>query len=238
MGFKSLTPTGGIAINVFSDIWAGLDWTVLISILIAIIPALICITIHELAHGYIAYKLGDSTAKNEGRLTLNPIKHIDPMGLLMMIVFRFGWAKPVPVNMYNFKNPKTGMAITAIAGPISNILLAGLVLLLYGLLYRVIIGFGDGGQMLLEMMIITAYISCALAIFNLIPIPPLDGSKVLFSLLPEKQYFTLMRYERFGMIILLLLIFTDALTPFLRTAVGTVFEWMFKIALWADFLVA
>ena len=103
--------------------------------LLAVIPALVCITFHEVSHGFVAYKLGDSTAKDAGRLTLNPIKHIDIFGLLMMVVFKFGWAKPVPINMNNFKNPKGGMAITALAGPVSNVLLAAVVLLIYGLLY-------------------------------------------------------------------------------------------------------
>ena len=106
------------------DIWNGLDWSVLTNLLLSIIPALVCITLHELAHGYVAYRLGDDTAKRAGRLTLNPLKHIDIMGLAMMVIFKFGWAKPVPVNMWKFKNPKKGMAITAAAGPLSNIIIA------------------------------------------------------------------------------------------------------------------
>ena len=97
-------------------------------------PSLICITLHELSHGYVAYRLGDDTAKRADRLTLNPLKHLDPVGLLMMLVFRVGWAKPVPVNMYRFKNPKRGMAITALAGPVSNVLITLVFLLLYGAL--------------------------------------------------------------------------------------------------------
>ena len=100
----------------FVNIWKNLDWSVPVQIVVNILPSLLCITLHELSHGYVAYRLGDTTAKDAGRLTLNPIKHIDVMGLLMMVVFRFGWAKPVPVNMYRFKNPKKGMAVTALAG--------------------------------------------------------------------------------------------------------------------------
>ena len=111
-------------INTLKTIGSGLDWSALTDILISVIPALLCITFHELCHGLVAYKLGDNTAKDAGRLTLNPIKHIDIMGLLMIIVFKFGWAKPVPVNMNNFKKPKSGMAITALAGPVSNIFLS------------------------------------------------------------------------------------------------------------------
>lgn len=110
--------------HILQSIWRGLDWSVLTNLLLSVVPALICITLHELAHGYVAYRLGDDTAKRAGRLTLNPLRHIDIMGLLMMIVFKFGWAKPVPVNMWKFKNPKKGMAITAAAGPIANLLIA------------------------------------------------------------------------------------------------------------------
>jgi len=172
--------------------------------LMRIIPALLCITVHELAHGYTAYKLGDSTAKDLGRLTLNPIKHIDPIGLLMMLLMRFGWAKPVPVNMQNFKHPKWYMAITALAGPVSNILLAILMFLLLGFFAMMLTGF-TAGPAIIELVSNTIYISIALAVFNMLPIPPLDGSKVLFSLLPESYYYKLMRYEKFGMIALLVI---------------------------------
>ena len=173
--------------------------------LMRIFPALLCITIHELAHGYTAYKLGDNTAKDMGRLTLNPIKHIDPIGLLMMLVMRFGWAKPVPVNMRNFKHPKWFMAVTALAGPVSNLLLAMVFMLLFGFLFTFLTGF-TAGPVMAEIIFNTVYISIALAIFNMLPIPPLDGSKVLFSLLPENMYYKLMQYERFGMIALLIII--------------------------------
>ena len=101
--------------HILQSIWRGLDWSVLTNLLLSVVPALICITLHELAHGYVAYRLGDDTAKRAGRLTLNPLRHIDIMGLLMMIVFKFGWAKPVPVNMMRFRSPKRGMALTAAA---------------------------------------------------------------------------------------------------------------------------
>lgn len=106
------------------SIWEGFDFSYILSILLGLIPSLLCITLHELSHGYAAYRLGDNTAKNRGRLTLNPLKHLDPMGLLMMLVFHVGWAKPVPVNMHHFKNPRRGMALTALAGPLSNILIS------------------------------------------------------------------------------------------------------------------
>ena len=185
------------------------------------VPALICITLHELAHGYVAYRLGDDTAKRAGRLTLNPLRHIDIMGLLMMIVFKFGWAKPVPVNMWKFKNPKKGMAITAAAGPIANLLIALVFLFLYGFLFALLHRPGRSLNWLLEMLYITAYLSVALAIFNIIPIPPLDGSKVLFSCISDRSYTKLMYYERYGMIILLVLVLLlsrTSLDPLSRAA--------------------
>jgi len=181
---------------------------ILIDVAIIAIPALICITIHELAHGYIAYRLGDNTAKQMGRLTLNPIKHIDLVGLVMILLVGFGWAKPVPVNMRNFKYPKWYMAITAFAGPLSNIILAVFVILVLVLLPMTTPG------IVLTIVYRMAFLSIVLAIFNLLPIPPLDGSKVLFSLLPNDKYNKLMQYERFGMIIIIALLFSGRFLGF------------------------
>ena len=207
--------------HILQSIWRGLDWSVLTNLLLSVVPALICITLHELAHGYVAYRLGDDTAKRAGRLTLNPLRHIDIMGLLMMIVFKFGWAKPVPVNMWKFKNPKKGMAITAAAGPIANLLIALVFLFLYGFLFALLHRPGRSLNWLLEMLYITAYLSVALAIFNIIPIPPLDGSKVLSSCIADRSYTKLMYYERYGMIILLVLVLLlsrTSLDPLSRAA--------------------
>lgn len=217
--------------NAIKTIWSGLDWTIWTEMLLRIVPALICITLHELSHGYMAYCLGDTTARDAGRLTLNPVKHIDAFGLLMMMVFRFGWAKPVPVNMYRFRDPKRGMALTALAGPGCNLLLGVIFLFLYGILYISLSKSAAGGY-LLQMVYLTAYISLALAVFNILPIPPLDGSKVLFSFLKEETYRKLMHYERYGMILLLILVSTRVLGSPLSAAA----DWLFdKLFIFAEF---
>lgn len=177
---------------------------------------LITLSIHELSHGYAAYKLGDPTAKNLGRLTLNPIKHIDPIGALCMLFFRFGWAKPVPINMRYFKNPRRDFAITALAGPLSNLILAfisGFIyLLVYALCRDMIFAEKDFVFYLLQntlnFFLILHSVNVGICIFNLIPVPPLDGSRLLTALLPPKIYFKIMRNERYiyiGFLVWLLL---------------------------------
>jgi Zn-dependent protease len=148
----------------------------------------------------------------------------------MMIVFKFGWAKPVPVDMRNFRHPKRDMALTALAGPVSNFLLAAIVLFIYGGLYPFLYSYGVG-QTVLSMLYTTAYLSIALGIFNFIPIPPLDGSKVLFSLLSDEAYYKLMRYERYGMLVLIILVvIVNRLGNPLGTAASAVMDWFFNIA--------
>lgn len=218
--------------DTFRTIWQGLDWSYLTDMIISIIPALICITFHETCHGLTAYVMGDPTAKRAGRLSLNPIKHIDWMGLAMMVVFQFGWAKPVPVNMMNFKNPKRGMAVTALAGPLSNVVLCAVMLAIYGPLY-ILSAVGYGGESLsviTRMAGTTAYLSMALAIFNLIPIPPLDGSKILYSVISDEKYMKLMYYERYGMILMLILVSTGILGTPLSFVTESVFDLLFPIA--------
>ena len=210
--------------NSFGDVMRNLDWSVPMEILMSIIPALVCITLHELSHGYVAYKLGDNTAKNMGRLTLNPIKHIDIFGLVMMVAFKFGWAKPVPVNMYRFKNPKKGMAVTALAGPVSNFLLA-LVLLVGARIMVDHAAYSALNQGILDFLVSTAVLSIGLGLFNLVPIPPLDGAKVLFSLLPDRMYDTMLRYERIGMFVLWGLVLLDVGSGALNSAIA----WVFRI---------
>ncbi len=215
--------------SAFRTVWDGLDWSFVTQTLLSVVPALICITLHEMAHGLVALWLGDTTARDAGRLTLNPLRHIDIWGLLMMVICGFGWAKPVPVNMYNFKNPKRGMALTALAGPAANIIISCLALALYGRVYASLYDSAVGAYVL-QMIELTAYLSCALAVFNILPIPPLDGSKVLFSLVSDRTYSWLMRYERYGFLILMALVFFNVISGPLSAATGWVYEKLFSIA--------
>lgn len=170
-------------------------------LLLNLVAVLIALTVHEYAHGYAAYKLGDNTARSLGRLTLNPIKHLDPFGALCMLLFHFGWAKPVPINPRNFKNPKRDFAITAVAGPLTNIVLSFITaffLLLTGKLFVV-----TESAMLNNLQYYTTLflylfhvINLGLGIFNLIPIPPFDGSRILNVVLPPKLYFKVMKHEQ------------------------------------------
>lgn len=198
------------------------DLSKLIYYLVQAAAALVCIVIHEMSHGYAALALGDSTAQRMGRLSFNPVHHIDLLGLLLMITAGFGWAKPVPVNMRNFKNPKQGMALTALAGPVSNFVLAFLALggasLIYHfavfptpLVYKIV-------NWCFLFLLYTAILSVGLGIFNLIPIPPLDGAKVVFSLLPNRIYSWLLHYERYIMLALFLLVWLGWLDGPLYTA--------------------
>ena len=220
--------------HTLQTIWRGLDWSYLLDIALSAPPALICITLHECAHGWAAYRLGDDTAKRMGRLTINPLKHIDIIGLAMMVLFRFGWAKPVPVDMRKFKNPKRDMAVTAAAGPLMNVILCLAALFLYGLTAPGAFYRGGALYYLNEGLYLTAYLSLALALFNIIPIPPLDGSKVLYSFISDRAYMQLMRYERYGMIALLALIVLSDLSGLdpLSRATGWVFEKLFVFADW------
>ena len=221
---------GETALEAFGEFWNSLDRTALLSAVLRLAAVLICLTVHETCHGLAAYALGDPTAKQRHRLSLNPLHHIDWLGLAAMLTLGFGWAKPVPVDMRYFKNPKRGMALTALAGPASNLLLAVLAMLLS----RGILEFSPDSAAwgwCFSFLLRLAQLSVGLGVFNLIPLPPLDGSKVLFALLPDRAYLKLMQYERYGMLLLYALIFLGALDGFLGKAVYTVYStlvnWIF-----------
>ena len=184
----------------------------LTELLVTAAAAVLCICLHETCHGLAALAMGDPTAKRMGRLTLNPIKHIDLMGLVMLVVAKFGWAKPVPIDPRYFRHPKLGMAITALAGPLSNVFLSALAAAGYTVSMFYAIEFELAFlEILADFFYVVFYLSAGLAVFNLLPVPPLDGSKVLFSLLPEKAYWVLLRYERYGMLAMMVLLLTGVL---------------------------
>ena len=180
----------------------------------ALIVIFITMPVHEWAHGFVAFKLGDPTPRYQGRLTLNPLAHIDYIGALMIFVFGFGWAKPVRVNSRYFRNPKRDMAITAFAGPLSNIIVAFISLLIAFVFLYIPAWLSYSAAWLnfvLAVFVFIAQINVSLAVFNLIPIPPLDGSKLLSALLPNRIYYRLMQYERYFFIIIILLLVTGIL---------------------------
>ncbi len=205
--------------------WEQFDWAGLLSALQRVLGVLLCLTVHETCHGLAAYALGDPTAKRMHRLSLNPLHHIDWLGLASMLICGFGWAKPVPVDMRYFKNKRVGMALTALAGPLSNFLLALAALFFASLIYRMELT-GAFVVWLFYFLLTTAMLSIGLGLFNLVPIPPLDGSKALFSFLPEDAYNTLMRYERYGMAVLLLLVWLDIGSNALSNGIYLIYQWM------------
>jgi len=207
------------------NLFEALDLSSVQDLALRLLSVLLCLTIHEMSHGFAAYALGDPTAKSQHRLSLNPLRHIDWFGLAMLAFAGFGWAKPVQVNPHYFKKPKLGMAVTALAGPLSNMVLSLLLLLVT----RLLIGAGIYSSGLLSFLVNTAVLSIGLGIFNLIPIPPLDGSKVLFAVLPDREYALLMRYERYGMLLLLALVMLGAGNRFLGQANYAVFNLMCRI---------
>lgn len=213
--------------------WEQFNWSQFFDLILRVVGVLLCLTVHETCHGLAAYLMGDPTAKRMKRLSFNPLRHIDWLGLAAMIICGFGWAKPVPVDMRYFKRPRLGMAITALAGPVSNFLLSLLLIFVTSVLLHL----GAAGAIaytvfvdgVIDFLVSTAVLSIGLGLFNLIPIPPLDGSKVLFSVLPEKAYRVLLRYERFGMILLMVIIWLNIGDEFLSKAILSVFYAMFGL---------
>ena len=180
-------------------------------------PLLFALTLHEFAHGFIAYRLGDPTALNAGRLTLNPLKHLDPLGTIVFFIFKFGWAKPVPVNANYFRNPKQDMLWVALAGPVTNLGLAIISAILTKAIWLLASQLPYSSLMeaillpLNAMLIASVWINLVLAIFNFIPIPPLDGGRILAGILPDRLTESFRQVERYGFIIVLILAYSGML---------------------------
>lgn len=199
--------------SLFSGSWQD----ALLSILVRALVVFTVLPMHECAHGLVALKLGDRTAKDQGRLTLNPLRHFDPIGTTALLLTGIGWARAVPINPMNFKNPKRGMALTALAGPLSNLVMALAAMIFYKLLTvaDVFLTLNATAVYLVQtILVLFLQINVSLAVFNLLPIPPLDGSRIATCFLSEQTYFKIMQYERYIFLALMLLLFTGVLdTP-------------------------
>ncbi len=204
--------------------WFGSGLNGILDMLITLLCVFLSLTVHEFCHGYMAYLRGDNTAQRAGRLSLNPIRHIDPIGALCLFLFGFGWAKPVSVNPINFrrKTIKLDMVLTAIAGPLSNFLLAFISMFIVVSIY-VFGGSNKWAYLAYQIFETLTVMNLGLGLFNLIPIPPLDGSKVLSAVLPTKYYFKLMQYENFGFIALIILINLPIFNSLLNWALSGIY---------------
>ncbi|MBR0089827.1 MAG: site-2 protease family protein, partial [Clostridia bacterium] len=193
------------------------------NILIGIPVTLIALAGHEFAHGFVSDKLGDPTPRNQGRLTLNPFAHLDLIGTILMILTGFGWAKPVMVNPRYYKNPKAGMALTAAAGPLANLIMAFGTMLLYALLMiiniKLNLGWDTAVSAIGDIVLFFAFRNLCFMVFNIIPIPPLDGFKVLGLIVPNRVYYTILQYERYAIIVIMLLSITGAFNMIIGTGV-------------------
>ena len=210
----------------FSILSGGNIWNIITDLLLSLPVIIVALTIHETAHGFVAWKCGDPTAYNLGRLTLNPVKHLDPVGFLCMLIFGYGWAKPVPINTRHFRNPKWGMAFSAAAGPLANLLLGAISAVLCGFFYAwySYLFYTTDVQFVLNCVKITATLFNLSALynflfmaFNLIPVPPFDGSRIALTFLPARIYFKVMRYEQqimFGVLIAIMLLSRLGYSPF------------------------
>lgn len=209
----------------------GFSTDAIIMVLCSIPIIILALCVHESAHGIAAKWMGDPTAYNLGRISLNPVKHLDPVGAIMMFLFGFGWAKPVPINTRYFRNPKWGMAISALAGPLSNVFCSYLFYVAFTLIGVYAHPTSQAAVTATTALMLLCYVgyllNLSLAVFNLIPVPPLDGSRILFVLLPAKAYFAVMKYERYIYIAVMLLVFTGLLDmplTLVRNGITELFE--------------
>lgn len=190
---------------------------------------LFAISFHESAHALVSSWLGDTTARDAGRVSLNPLRHLNPIGMLMMLIFGFGWASPVMINPSRFKNPKAGMALSAFAGPASNLLLGFVGAVLYAVVYY-LCPVGNLTSSVLMFLSVFMSLNVSLAVFNMIPIPPLDGSRVLLFFLPERMYFNIMRYERYIMVVFIALMISGVISLPIGYASNAIINLFLRIA--------
>lgn len=200
----------------------------LIQLLVSVPAVLLCLSVHEACHGYMAYVLGDPTAKHAGRLSFDPIRHLDPIGTLCLLFFHVGWAKPVPVNPGNFKHPRRDIALVSLAGPISNFLLALIALFLY---YPLRLAQLPVVMTIALMLYTIAVISIGLGVFNLIPVPPLDGSKILLAFLPRKYEWKFAQYQQYIQFALLILLLLGVLNTPIHFFVNSIYQGLASIVL-------
>lgn len=216
---------------IFDLIRDGLSFDLIINLMVRVFVIFCVLPIHEFAHAFVAHKLGDDTARLSGRMTTNPLAHIDPIGALMIILAGFGYAKAVPVNIRNFKKRKPYMALTALAGPVSNIIMA-FIFMFIGLILQMKVGVSQGSFVyyIVVFMITAAQINISLAVFNLLPIPPLDGSRIFSLIIPDKYYYTIMQYERYIVYAVLALVFFGILDGPINLLSDLLFDLIFNIA--------
>ncbi|MBR5437591.1 MAG: site-2 protease family protein [Clostridia bacterium] len=216
---------------IFDLVRDGLSFDLIINLMVRVFIIFCVLPIHEFAHAFVAHKLGDDTARLSGRMTTNPLAHIDPIGALMIILAGFGYAKAVPVNIRNFKNRKLYMAITAFAGPVSNIIMA--LLFMFGAMlvqYKAAVVSGSFVYYIVVFLVTAAQINISLAVFNLLPIPPLDGSRIFSLIIPNKYYYAIMQYERYIIYGVLALVFFGVLDGPINFLSGLLFDFVYGVA--------